>query len=83
MLKKIEFITWLSLSILFFVFAFVVLFKGFGLTKAGGGGASIVVFLVSLVYEVLPEKFGRFVVSTIFVILAAFFLLRLRNIKWN
>ena len=43
--KKIEFFVLSGISTLFFVFAFIVLLKGFGLTKAGGGGASLIVFL--------------------------------------
>ena len=83
MLKKIEFVVWSGLSLLFFVFALIVLVKGFGLTKSGGGGASIIIFLVSVIYEMLPEMYGRYVVSITFAFLGVFFLFRARNTKFN
>ena len=83
MLKKIEFVVWSGLSLLLFTFSLIVLVKGFGLTKPGGSGASIVFFLISVIYEILPENYGRYFVSITFVFIGLFFLRRARNTKFN
>ena len=80
--KKMEYIVYLSASIMFLVLALIYLNLDVGTTKPGGAGAlGLLIFMTSVVYGVLPEPFGKYFVSFGCVLISAYALRRARRIK--
>lgn len=57
---------------------------GFGQTKAAGGGVfGLIVFLTSILYELLPEQSAKYIISTIFFSLGIWCILKYRKLSQN